>query len=164
MSFRPRWSCPGRWRRSPRRSWAGHVQSRTPEAHFARGLVAKSDGEVIGVAVGTGLTLNLEGLSVSAQMRRMVLLGFLGVRVDRRGEGCGCRLAEAFLDRYRAEGRRVALTSIAPARDDLVLLYRHWGWHVGAPAAGLVSAYSSMCSARYGRTCSAKVALAPGAW
>ncbi|MFJ9596690.1 hypothetical protein ACIRS3_28565 [Streptomyces virginiae] len=89
------------------------------------------------MAVGTGLTLNLEGLSVSAQMRRMVLLGFLGVRVDRRGEGCGCRLAEAFLDRYRAEDRRVALTSIAPARDDLVLLYRHWGWHVGAPAAGL---------------------------
>ncbi|MGW9068591.1 hypothetical protein ACWGQT_03985 [Streptomyces yangpuensis] len=115
------------------------MQSPTPAAHLARGLVAESDGEVIGVAVGTGLTQNLEGLSVSAQtiMRRMVLLGFLGVRVDRRGEGWGCRLAEAFLDRYRAEGRRVALTSIAPARHDLVLLYRHWGWHVGASAAGL---------------------------
>ncbi len=39
--------------------WSGHVQSPTPETHFARGLVAESDGEVIGVAVGTGLTLNL---------------------------------------------------------------------------------------------------------
>ncbi|MFJ6784797.1 GNAT family N-acetyltransferase [Streptomyces yangpuensis] len=119
--------------------WADHVQTPTPETRFARGLIAESGGEVIGVAVGTGLTLNLEGLSVSAQtiMRRMVLLDFLAVRADRRGEGWGRRLAEAFLDRYRAEGHRAALANIAPARDDLVSLYRHWGWHVGAPAAGL---------------------------
>ncbi|MFI7180376.1 GNAT family N-acetyltransferase [Streptomyces spororaveus] len=70
-------------------------------------------------------------------MRRMVLLDFLAVRADRRGEGLGRQVAEAFLDRCRVEGHRAALTSLAPARHDPVSFYRHWGWHVGAPAAGL---------------------------
>ncbi|WP_030852797.1 GNAT family N-acetyltransferase [Streptomyces sp. NRRL F-4474] len=76
-------------------------------------------------------------MSAQTIMRRMVLLAFLAVRADRRGEGLGRRLADAFLDRYRADGYRAALTNIAAARHDLVSLSRRWGWHVGAPAAGL---------------------------
>ncbi|MFJ6780358.1 hypothetical protein [Streptomyces yangpuensis] len=71
--------------------WADHVHGRTAEIRFARGLAAQSGGEVIGVAVGAGLTLNFQGVTVSAQavVRRMVLLDFLAVRADRRGEGRG---------------------------------------------------------------------------
>ncbi|MFD4247695.1 hypothetical protein ACFWP3_39850 [Streptomyces sp. NPDC058525] len=91
------------------------------------------------MAVGTGLSMKLEGLSVSEQtvMRRMTYLDFLAVRAG-RGEGLGSRLAETFLDWYRAKGCRVALAGIAPGCPPLIsLLLPALGLAVGAPAADL---------------------------
>ncbi|MFE5923562.1 GNAT family N-acetyltransferase [Streptomyces sp. NPDC056468] len=123
----------------PAEKLGDHFDTPTFENQFAMGLVAESDGEVIAVAAGAALAMGLDGLSVSREMitRRMALLDVLAVRANRRGEGLGRRLAETFIEWYQERAFRIVIANIAPGRRDLVSLYEHWGWHVGAAGAGL---------------------------
>ncbi|WP_329625967.1 GNAT family N-acetyltransferase (plasmid) [Streptomyces sp. NBC_01255] len=123
----------------PAEKLGDHLDGPTAENQFALALVAESDGEVIAVVAGAALAMDLDDLSVSREMiiRRMALLDLLAVRADRRGEGLGRRLAETFIEWYQEREFRIVIANIAPGRHDLVSLYKHWGWHVGAAGAGL---------------------------
>ncbi|MEV6012613.1 GNAT family N-acetyltransferase [Streptomyces sp. NPDC051976] len=122
-----------------------YLETPSSANRYGLGLVAESNGEIVGAACGAGIALSLPGLPVSEEevKRRIGLIDFLTVRLDHRRQGLGRRLHHTLLDGFRASGHRLALGKMAAGRRDLVPMYTHWGWSIGARGAGVTIEFES---------------------
>ncbi|GAA2640955.1 GNAT family N-acetyltransferase [Streptomyces vastus] len=117
-----------------------YLEAPSPANRYGIGLAAEEDGEVVGAACGAGIALGLAGMPISEEevQHRIGLVDFLTVHVEHRRQGLGARLHDALLNGLRDSGHRLVLGKMAADRRDLVPVYTHWGWSVGARGAGVV--------------------------
>ncbi|MET8661645.1 GNAT family N-acetyltransferase [Streptomyces griseus] len=116
-----------------------HLAEPSTDNQFATCLIAEHRGEIVGVAGGAGLGLDLAELEVSDMeiARRIRLLDFLAVRPADRGAGLGTLLTTTLLDQFRSDGARLTVANLAAGRHELIPVYTAWGWTIGPRGAGL---------------------------